>query len=314
MTTNAAPGTARPAPEGEFTHDPGSAPLLAAYDAQVRGFPQRPPAGVRYEVDGPVTRTVGQFRGLVTGPPDLGVTGAALDALIARQRDFFAARGEAVEWKTRGHDRPADLVDRLRAAGFTPEERETVLVAPTAAVAAAAAPPRGVLLRRVEAEADLRRIAAMESAVWGVDMGWLAEDLAGRLASAPENIAVLVAEAEDGPGGEGPGSGGASGDGPSGEGGGGARGRLVSAAWLVFREGTEFASLWGGSTLPAWRGRGVYRALVAARAGLAAARGVRYLQVDASDDSAPILRRLGFHAVTTTTPYVWSPPGAVTAG
>jgi len=76
----------------------------------------------------------------------------------------------------------------------------------------------------------------------------------------------------------------------------------------VFRPGTDFAGLWGGSTLPAWRGRGIYRAMVAARAQRAAARGVRYLQVDASDDSAPILRRLGFRAVTTTTPYVWAPP------
>jgi hypothetical protein len=33
----------------------------------------------------------------------------------------------------------------------------------------------------------------------------------------------------------------------------------------------------------------------------------RITAVDASDDSAPILRRLGFEAVTATTPYVWSP-------
>lgn len=83
---------------------------------------------------------------------------------------------------------------------------------------------------------------------------------------------------------------------------------VVSAAWIVFYPGTEFAGLWGGSTLAAWRGRGLYRALIAARARLAVARGVRYLQVDASDDSAPILRRLGFRAVTTTTAYVWAPP------
>jgi len=57
----------------------------------------------------------------------------------------------------------------------------------------------------------------------------------------------------------------------------------------------------------AWRGRGTYRALVAYRANLAAARGCRYLEVDASDDSRPILERLGFVAVTTTTPYIWSP-------
>ena len=46
--------------------------------------------------------------------------------------------------------------------------------------------------------------------------------------------------------------------------------------------------LWGGGTLPAWRGRGIYRALVAYRAGLAASRGYRYLTVDASADSEPI--------------------------
>jgi hypothetical protein len=34
---------------------------------------------------------------------------------------------------------------------------------------------------------------------------------------------------------------------------------------------------------------------------------LRYIEVDASDDSRPILERLGFDAVTTTTPYVWSP-------
>jgi hypothetical protein len=36
---------------------------------------------------------------------------------------------------------------------------------------------------------------------------------------------------------------------------------------------------------------------------------VRYLYVDASPDSRPILERLGFVVVTTTTPYVWSLPG-----
>jgi hypothetical protein len=34
---------------------------------------------------------------------------------------------------------------------------------------------------------------------------------------------------------------------------------------------------------------------------------VKYLQVDASEDSRPILEGLGFVAVTTTTPYVWTP-------
>lgn len=255
--------------------------LLAAYDDQMRGAPPAPPEGVSYEQDGPLLRVVGQFRGFVSGPRDLGVSGAELDRLIVRQRERFAARGEAVEWKTRGHDRPADLADRLRAAGFVPEDRETVMIG-LAEETAALAPslPDGVTLRQVTAAADLRRIAAMESAVWDQDRSWLADDLAGRVAAAPGEIAVFVAEAD---------------------------GEVISAAWLVFRAGTEFAGLWGGSTLKEWRGRGIYRALVAVRARLAAERGMRYLHVDASDDSAPILRRLGLYAVTTTTPYVWSP-------
>lgn len=78
---------------------------------------------------------------------------------------------------------------------------------------------------------------------------------------------------------------------------------VVSAAWLVPLGGTEVAGLWGGSTLAAYRGRGIYRALVAARATSALARGCTVLQVDASDDSRPILERLGLRTVGGTTPY-----------
>lgn len=255
--------------------------LLAAYDKQMRGIPPSLPNGVRCERDGPLLKIVGQFRGLVSAPPHLAVCDAELDQLIARQRDYFAARGEAVEWKTRGHDQPDDLTDHLRTAGFVPEDQETVLIGVADEMAVAPAFPDGVYLRHVTADADMHRIAAMESTVWQQDWSWLADDLISRVRAAPNEIRVLAAEIG---------------------------GEVVSAAWLVFREGTEFASLWGGSTLPQWRGRGIYRALVAARAALAVARGVRYLQVDASGDSAPILQRLGFQAVTSTTPYVWTPP------
>lgn len=257
--------------------------LLHAYDLQMRGVPPKPAEGVSHVQDGPLLRVIGERRGFVTGPRDLGVSGEGLDALITRQRDFFAARGEVVEWKTRGHDQPSDIVERLVKAGFAAEETETVMIGLVADNAGEPVLPAGVALRRVTALSDLQAIAAMESEVWGCDMRWLADDLASRLATYGDDLVVLVAEAE---------------------------GRVVSAAWLALRErGSDFASLWGGSTLQAWRGRGIYRALVAERARRAAAEGVRYLQVDASDDSRPILARLGFHEVTTTTPYVWTPPG-----
>ena len=86
-----------------------------------------------------------------------------------------------------------------------------------------------------------------------------------------------------------------------------AEGRVVSSARLEIVPGTEFGGLWGGSTLAQWRGRGIYRALIAHRAQVALSRGVKYLQVDASEDSRPILERLGFVKVTTTAGYIWKP-------
>lgn len=258
--------------------------LLTAYDEHMRGvLDPKPSAGVRYERDGPLLRVAGVHRGYICGSRDLGVTGAELDLLIARQRDYFAARGQAVGWPVHAHDQPASLTAGLRAAGFVPERSDTVLIGLTAGLATAPALPHGVVLRWVTADADMRRIAAMQSAVWGQDWGWLGEHLIAQIAAAPDDIAVVVAEAD---------------------------GDVVSAAWATFFEpGTgSFARLLGGSTLPQWRSRGIYRALVAARAQRAAARGVTYLQVEASSGSTPILRRLGFRAVTATTTYVWTPP------
>jgi GNAT superfamily N-acetyltransferase len=257
-----------------------AAELLAAYDTQLRAAEVSGlPAGVYAETDPPVTRIVGQHRGFVSGPADLGVDGAALDDLIARQRDFFGARGQAVEWKTRGHDRPAGIPERLVAAGFVPEPRETVLAGLARDLAAdPPALPPGVAIGQVTEETGLRRIAGLESEVAGEDLSWLADDLLGGVR---EGLTTVFA-AEAG-------------------------GRVLSAAWLVLTPGTDFGGLWGGSTLSQWRGRGLYRALVARRAALAAELGVRYLQVDASDDSRPILERLGLVPVTTTTPYVWTP-------
>ncbi|MFB4309503.1 GNAT family N-acetyltransferase [Actinomadura sp. GTD37] len=251
--------------------------LLAAYDAHLRGTGV-PALGARVERDGPLLRIVGEHRGFVTAPRDL--SGHDVDALIAAQTAFFGARGEAVEWKARGHDLPADLPDRLRAAGFAAEPAQTVVIGRVAGLATAPPAPRGVVLRRVGGEA-IPAIVAMESQVWGRDCGFVGDHLAGGLAAAPGRLAIFTAEAA---------------------------GRVVAAAWAALREDGVFASLVGGSTLEEWRGRGVYRALVAVRARLAAERGYRYLHVDASDDSRPILERLGFAPVTTTTPYVWSPP------
>lgn len=80
-------------------------------------------------------------------------------------------------------------------------------------------------------------------------------------------------------------------------------GRPVSGGRIDFEPGIEFAGLYGGVTLPGFRGRGLYRATVAKRAELARERGYRWLYVDALPTSRPILEQLGFVRLTTTTPY-----------
>jgi GNAT superfamily N-acetyltransferase len=83
-----------------------------------------------------------------------------------------------------------------------------------------------------------------------------------------------------------------------------ADGQPVSGGRVDFEPGVEFAGLFGGITLPEYRGRGLYRATVARRAELARGRGYRWLYSDALPTSRPILERLGFVPLTTTTPFV----------
>lgn len=251
-----------------------------AYDAQLRAR-ITPGGGGEEKLIGPVVRRTGtESRGFITYRNLGGLDGAALDAFIVAERDHFMSLGRAVEWKYHGHDLPADLPDRLRRAGFVPEDDETVMIGQASDLANAPDLPDEVRLREVTDRVDLQRIQVMQEAVWRTDCAWLPDRLEREITGPGDGCVVVVAEADD---------------------------EVVCAAWVRFHSGTDFVSLWGGSTLPAWRGRGIYRATVAHRARLAAAQGFRYVQVDASADSSPILTKLGLLAVTTTTPYVWSP-------
>jgi hypothetical protein len=212
---------------------PGVSELLAAYDAQVRDrVPDPLPRGVAVELDGPLLRIFGMAgRGFVVYRDLGGLEGVELDELIARQVHVFAERGERFEWKLHGHDRPTDLPQRPRAAGFVPEDTETSVIAPVADIAGEVRLPEGVSLREVTRRADFERIAALEQAVWGDEdqQSWLVDMLESERAVDPEALTIVVAEA-------------------------GAT--VVCAAWVRFERGTEFATLWGGATLPEWRPKG----------------------------------------------------------
>src|SRR5690349_8729438 len=177
------------------------------------------------------------------------------DAAIAEQAAFFRERGWELEWKHYAHDRPADLGKRLEKAGFRADEPETLMVAAVSDQARDVRLPDGVHITEVSDAAGVDLLVAVSEQAFGHAIPWLRPRLLGQLANAPENTQILVAMAGDVP---------------------------ISSARMDLIPGTSFAGLWGGGTLEQWRGKGIYRALVAHRARRAAELGYEYLQVDAS--------------------------------
>lgn len=271
--------------------------LLSRYDEQERRD-VAPRAGESIERVGGVVRTVfASGRGFVTAP-DLDESSA--DAAITEQVGYFArlddGAGRSFEWKVYGHDRPADLGQRLADAGFVAEEEEAFVVGTTDDVLRATEGtrlPPGVRLREVDDATladDARRVADLHAEVWGEPIEGYAERLVHDKRADPRGVRIYLVETADD------------------------ASRVLSAARLELRPGagtgepagSDFAGLWGGSTVADWRGRGIYRSLVRRRALHAAEAGVPYLQVDASADSRPILERLALAQLDWTRPYVWT--------
>ena len=194
-----------------------------------------------------------------------------LDALIERSRTWFAERGRSTSlWMVGSSATPADVAQRLLAAGAIEESTMTAMVLDRE-------PPPGpsdIDVRRVTTADAYRRSMEIVADAFGFDdqtrtafVGgaeaawrfWQTEPGRGYLLAHIDGIAVAEA------------------------------GLAATIPGPVV--------LSGGATLPAWRGRGAYRALVRWRWDEAVRRGTPVLVVQASDDSRPILERLGFRAV-----------------
>jgi hypothetical protein len=116
--------------------------------------------------------------------------------------------------------------------------------------------------------------------IFGKDYSFTADELAAALATGSTQHRAYIACAGDEP---------------------------VSIGRLYTHPDSAFGALYGGGTLSSHRGRGFYRALVAARGRDAIAAGARYLLVGALPTSLAILRRLGFEWLTDTWPCRWQP-------
>jgi hypothetical protein len=257
--------------------------LLRAFHDQIRLRDRDAETSHVVERDGLVHRNYPadptQRGAMIESPQGLGPDP---DAVIAAQRAFFADRVQRVEWKTYSYDPPADLGDRLTAAGFEPEEAEALILGELSVLAGLPEDvPDGLTLRPIAA-GDLPAVSAFQDTIWGEDSSWVTEKHFEELAADPEHMQGVLVERES-------------------------DGVVVTASWVRITPQTEFCGFWGGSTLQEYRQRGLYRASVGHRARLASARGCRFVRVDASPNSRPILQRLGLHQVATTTPYILDP-------
>jgi Acetyltransferase (GNAT) family len=256
------------------------ASLLAAYDEELRTDAETPSA-VAVARLGPLRLvTFAGGRGFVTyrdlaGADVETIEGWVTEAVAHYRRDPSIGR---VEWKTRGHDHAPGLHDALLDNGFTPDEPESIMVGDARTLAVDVPVPAGVELRRVTLQADVRAMCAMVAAVFDDPYSDEVADALIRRLSSGDGMELWVAESQ---------------------------GWMIGAGRLEPVRGSRFAGIWGGATRPEWRGRGVYRALTAARARSALRAGKTLIHSDSTKHSRPILERSGMVRVSTTTPYRW---------
>jgi Fe2+ transport system protein FeoA len=176
---------------------------------------------------------------------------------------ILRARGRtACSWEVGSHATPDNLVDRLLALGLV-DDQPTALAIGMVLTEPPAPGPDDVEVRR--ADSDDEHLAADRIAA--IAFGGPVPTEARPREEDPDNVVYLAY----------------------------VDGEPVARASGSF--GEHGVTLFGGSTLPEARGRGAYRALVAARWNDAVARGTPILVTQAGPMSRPILAQLGFREV-----------------
>jgi GNAT superfamily N-acetyltransferase len=203
-----------------------------------------------------------------------------VDQIIRKQIDYFEKIGQDFEWKVFDYDSPSDLKGRLAAYGFEVDEAESVMIFDLQATPDFLRQPVNHQVRRVTTVEQITgEVMVVEREVWHEDFVDLQAYLTQTLVDEPDKMSIYVAYVNN---------------------------RPVSSAWIYFPPHSQFASLWGGSTLPEFRGRGLYTALLAVRVQEALKRKVSYLTVDASPMSRPILEKFGFEKIADSYPCKWT--------
>jgi GNAT superfamily N-acetyltransferase len=185
-----------------------------------------------------------------------------LEAVREEIHELLRRRGRTgCSWEVGSHATPDDLVERLHALGLVDDAPDALAIGMVLTEAPAQGPP-DFEVRRAETTEELREAARIAA----IGFGGNASD--ENPAPPDPNNVVYLAYLD---------------------------GKPVARASGSFSE--HGVTLFGGATLPEARGRGAYRALVAARWEDAVRRGTPALITQAGAMSQPILNRLGFREV-----------------
>lgn len=250
--------------------------ILSLFDAQERRNVIYP--DLQRDVSAGIVRYVGS----VSNPSfvlysDLHRSNA--DAAIQEQIEFFSQQQLSFEWKVYDYDKPHDLLKRLMDYGLELEDTDAVMVLDLHDALPALLTPPTVDVRQITDSEGLEDVRQVEEQVWGGDFSWIQERLGAHL-QVPDFLSIYVAYVDGIP---------------------------ASTGWTYFNANSDFAGLWGGSTLRQYRGQGLYTALLAIRVQEAIRRGRRFLTIDASPMSQPIVTRHGFRLLAYAHACKWKP-------
>jgi hypothetical protein len=250
--------------------------MIALYDQDQRKDVKHP--SMRREVIPPVVRyinTSSHGEGVVLYSQ---LDEANVDQVIREQVGYFESIGQDFEWKVYDYDRPPDLKERLESHGFIVEDAEAIMVLDLEEAPGILSQPVSPTIQQITDPEKLADVLTIQDQVWGEDFSSLGHYLQDTLRNTPEQLSMYIAYVNQQP---------------------------ASAAWIYFPKHSKFASLWGGSTVSGFRKQGLYTALLAVRAREAKARQLRYLTVDASPMSRPILEKFGFEMIAYSYPCKW---------
>jgi hypothetical protein len=203
---------------------------------------------------------------------DVGIS----ESTVRREIDYFKERNLSFEWKVYSTDTPSTLGSTLVNLGFNEESAESFMVLDLTESNSLGFDISNVT--EVYDKEGIRDAIRVQEKVWGGNLDWQYNYLLKLKEESPESVLIYVVYVGKVP---------------------------AASAWLLLDGDSPFASIWGGSTVKEYRRQGFYQTLLKKRIHEAKLRKKKYLTIDASEMSRPIVKNYGFKLVSQIKSYLY---------